>query len=96
VPKGKGSVSGFFATNGLNGQNGVFFAQKCIRLVCQKLTVFPYAQYYLWNLRFIGFPKIQSSSRLMLGFASNLQKFNSHSDVLASSPQILAVTQARL
>jgi len=30
-----------------------------------------------WNLRFIGFPKMYSSSRLMLGFESNWQKCNS-------------------
>jgi len=27
---------------GLNGQNDVFFGKKCIRLVREKLTVFPY------------------------------------------------------
>jgi len=32
---------------------------------------------YRWNLRFIGFPDIQSSSRPMLGFTRNLQNCNS-------------------
>jgi len=31
---------------------------------------------YCWNRRFIGFPKIQSSSRSKLGFKRNMQKFN--------------------
>jgi len=31
----------------LNGQNSVFLAHKCIRLVREKLTVFPYAQYII-------------------------------------------------
>jgi len=28
----------------LNGRNGVLIAEKCIRLVCEKLTAFPYGQ----------------------------------------------------
>ena len=28
----------------LNGRNDVLFAEKCIRLVCEKLTIFPYGQ----------------------------------------------------
>jgi len=45
-----------------------------------------------WNQWFIiGFPKIQSSSRSVLGFKRNLQKCNSVSNVLASLQQNLAV-----
>ena len=33
---------------------------------------------YRWNLRFMGFPRIQSSSRSMLGFVRNLLKRNTH------------------
>jgi len=29
----------------LNGRNDALIAEKCIRLVCEKLTVFPYGQY---------------------------------------------------
>ena len=29
---------------GLNGQNDILFAEKCIWLVCEKLTLFPYGQ----------------------------------------------------
>jgi len=45
--KGRGLFLGFFgicAPIRLNGQNDVSFAQKCIRLVCEKLTIFPYGQ----------------------------------------------------
>jgi len=47
VTQGEGAVLGFFgicACIGLKGQNDVFIAQKCIRLVLEKLTVFPYGQ----------------------------------------------------
>ena len=40
---------------GLNGRNDVLFADKCIRLVCEKLTVFPYEQDIVGNIFFIGF-----------------------------------------
>jgi len=46
VPKEKGAVSGDFRPISLNG---VFFAQKCIRLVHKKLTVF------LYRLCIVGF-----------------------------------------
>ena len=35
------------------------------------------------NRHFTGFPKLQSSSRSMLGFKRNMQKFNSTFDLLA-------------
>jgi len=34
-----------FVRTHLNGRNDVLFAEKCIRLVCEKLTIFPYGQY---------------------------------------------------
>jgi len=46
-PKRKGLFRGFFgncALISLNGQNDAFFAEKCIWLVHEKLTVFPYSQ----------------------------------------------------
>ena len=45
VPQKEGAVWGIFRhlhPIGLSGQNDAFFAQKCIRLVYEKLTVFPY------------------------------------------------------
>jgi len=33
----------------ITGLNGVFFAQKCIRLVREKLTIFPYELYIVGN-----------------------------------------------
>ena len=58
VLKGKGLFLGFFgicAPIGLNGQNDVLFTQKCIRLVCEKLTTFPYGQDVVRNIVFFGF-----------------------------------------
>ena len=60
VPQKEGAVLGILRhlrPIDLNGQNNVFFAKKCIRLVRGKLTVVQTR--YRWNLRFIGFPKIQ-------------------------------------
>jgi len=39
VPQWEGAVSGIFQH--LNGQNDVLLAQKCIRLVHEKLIIFP-------------------------------------------------------
>jgi len=50
VPQAEGAISGIFwhlwlvPPIGLNGQNEVLFAEKCIRLVCEKLTIFLYGQ----------------------------------------------------
>ena len=35
---------------GLNGRNDVSFAEKCIRLVREKLRIFPYGQYIVGNV----------------------------------------------
>ena len=46
-PKRKGlfwEFLGICTSIGLNGQNVLFFAQKCTRLVREKMTVFPYGQ----------------------------------------------------
>jgi len=52
VPQGEGAVSsmdsdifGICAPIHLNGRNDVLFVEKCIRLVCEKLIIFPYGQY---------------------------------------------------
>ena len=41
----------------LNGQNDVFFAEKCIRLVGKKLTIFPYGQDIVVNVSLLAFCK---------------------------------------
>jgi len=40
---------------GLNGRNDVLFAEKCIRLVCQKLTIFQYGQDIVGNVVLLAF-----------------------------------------
>jgi len=40
---------------GLNGQNDVLFAEKCIRIVCEKLTLFPYGQDIVGNIILLAF-----------------------------------------
>jgi len=51
VPQGEGAVSGMdssiFGIGTCIGFNRRDDAEKCIRLVCEKLTVFPYAPYTL-------------------------------------------------
>jgi len=50
---------------GLNGRNDVLFAEKCIRLVCEKLTIFPYRQDIVGNvilLAFWRFSQVQDRS----------------------------------
>jgi len=39
----------------LNGRNDVLFAEKCIRLVCEKLTIFLYAQDIVGNMVLLAF-----------------------------------------
>jgi len=58
VPQGEGSVSGMvcgifgiWACIGFNRRND---AEKCIRLVCEKLTVFPCARYTVDNLNSVS------------------------------------------
>jgi len=40
---------------GLNGWNDVLFTEKCIRLVCEKLTLFPYGQDIVGNVVLLAF-----------------------------------------
>ena len=40
---------------GLNGQNDVLFAEKCIRPVREKLRIFPYGQYIVGNVVLLAF-----------------------------------------
>jgi len=37
------------------GRNDVLFAEKCIRLVCEKLTIFPYGQDIVGNVVLLAF-----------------------------------------
>jgi len=39
----------------LNGQNDVMSANKCIQLVCEKLTAFPYGQDIIENVVLLAF-----------------------------------------
>ena len=58
VPQWKGlflEFLGICAPIRLNGQNDVLFAEKCIRLVCEKLTVFPYGQDIIGNVVSLAF-----------------------------------------
>jgi len=45
VPQYEGAVFGICTPISLNGQNDVFFTQKCIRLMREELIIFPYGQY---------------------------------------------------
>jgi len=40
---------------GLNGRNDALFAEKCIRIVCEKLTLFPYGQDIVGNIILLAF-----------------------------------------
>jgi len=67
MPKGKRLFLGFFGISApihLNGQNNVLFAEKCIRLVCEKLTVFSYRQDIVGNvlLAFWRYSQVQDLS----------------------------------
>jgi len=58
VPQGEGAVLGIFGICipiGLNGQNDVLFAKKCIRFTCDKLTVFTYGQDIVGNVVLLAF-----------------------------------------
>jgi len=39
------------------GLNDVFVEQKCIRLMLEKLTIFPYGQYIIGNVCLLAFQK---------------------------------------
>ena len=39
----------------LNGRNDVLIAEKCIQLVCEKLTIFPYGQDIVGNVVLLAF-----------------------------------------
>ena len=43
------------STIGLNGRNYVLFAEKCIRFVCEKLTLFPYGRDIVGNVVLLAF-----------------------------------------
>jgi len=69
VPQGEGQFLGFLPHwyNWCVLNRNVFNSS----LMREKLTVFLYGQTYRWNVRFIGFLVMQSSSRSMLEFARN-------------------------
>ena len=57
------------------GLKGIYFKQRCIQLVREKLTIFPYAQYIIGNV--FHWLSEEIGSRSKLDFTRNLQKFNS-------------------
>jgi len=44
-----------FVRTHLNGRNDVLFAEKCIRLVCEKLTISPYGEDIVGNVVLLAF-----------------------------------------
>jgi len=54
VPQGKGTVLGDFRPIGFNG---IFFTQKCIRLMREKLTIFPYGLYIVGIYNSLAFQR---------------------------------------
>jgi len=73
--KGRGNL-GFFTPIGPM-VSMTYFYQKNVLNSCVKSGRYFHMDSISLNLYFTGFPKIQSSSRLMLGFVRNLQKCNS-------------------
>jgi len=58
--RGRGCFWDFFrhlCPIGLNGQNDVLIVRKCIRIVCEMLTVFAYGQYILGILVSLAFQR---------------------------------------
>jgi len=56
----------------------VYFKTEMYSTRARKVDNISVQTMYCWNLHFIGFPKIQLSSRSLLGFTRNMQKCNSH------------------
>jgi len=77
VPVGEGEVLGVFVP--ISVEWHIFHTE-----MYSKVDNISVCTIYHWNRRFIDFPKIQSSSRSMLEFKRNMQKFNSTFNVLAA------------
>jgi len=75
LPKGKGRFWEFFFRIGLNGVFECIFKQKCIRLVHEKLTIFPYQHFINGIVTYSSFLKYTLLREL--AFTSNLLKCNS-------------------
>ena len=58
--------------------NGIFLNRNCIRLVCEKLTV--YGQYIVGNICSLAFRRV--GFEIEVGVTRNLQKCNSNFDLL--------------
>ena len=84
---------GFFGIctpTGLNGQNDVFFTLKCIRLVCEKLTIFPHGQDIVENIVLLAFQRysqVQDRNRGLREVCKNVtvDTQNGHSAARCSS-----------
>ena len=71
------SVSVSTQSVGLNLRNEVLFAEKCIRLVREKLTLFPYGQDTLETL-FYWLSDDRARFKSKSGFRRNVQKCNTY------------------
>ena len=54
MPQGKGEVLGIFCSHWLEWY---IFKQKCVRLMREKLTMFPYRQYIIGNVCSLAFQR---------------------------------------
>ena len=63
--------------------------------MCEKFTLLPYDKMSL-ETSFHAFSDDKVRFKIEGGFTRNLQKCNSHSNALASSPQIIAVTRGEV
>jgi len=75
----KGAVLGIlpFVPHWLNGQNDVFFTQKCTRLTHEKLTVFPSDKILLESM-FQWLSEDIVRFKIEVGVCKNLQKCNTY------------------
>jgi len=74
LPWGEGEALGFFLFPLV--WIAYFLKQKCILLVCDRLTIFPRGQYIVGNVCSLAFRRIRFE--IKVGFARNMQKWNGH------------------
>jgi len=71
---------------GLNGRNDILFTEKCIRLVCEKLTLFLYGQDIVGNvvlLVFWWYSRVQDRSGVFGEMYKNVTLISRKMDLLA-------------
>jgi len=91
VPQGEGWFGGFVVPIGLNGICYRMFKTDVYLTYALKVDSISVRTMYHWNRYFIGFLKIQSSSRSMVVFTRNLQKCNNHFALIS----VLTYTSSR-